>query len=86
MNQARQQAQRYHEAMLASLRTRDPAVFEQFLINSGRGSPEFAKDPRRLEEAMHRFILTFPELADLHDDSRQWLADHPGPAMHPPGT
>jgi hypothetical protein len=69
--------------MIAALRTRDPRVFAQCLINSGRGNPEFAKDPRRLEEAMHRFILTFSELADLHDDSRRWLTEHAGPPMNP---
>ena len=77
------QAQRYQEAMVAALRTRDPTVFAQLLISSGRGNPEFARDPGKLEEAMHRFILTFPELADLHQDSRLWLREHAGPPMNP---
>ena len=77
------QAQRYQETMVAALRTRDPKVFSQLLISSGRGNPEFARDPRKLEEAMHRFILTFPELADLHHESRSWLSEHAGPPMNP---
>ena len=83
MNHGPSQAQRYQETLIAALRTRDPLVFAQFLLSSGRGSPQFAKDSRRLEEAMHRFILTFPELSDLHENSRQWLKDHPGPPMNP---
>jgi tRNA isopentenyl-2-thiomethyl-A-37 hydroxylase MiaE len=70
-------AQRYVEGMIQALRTRDPRIFADFLIKSGRGNPTFAKDPRKLEQAMHRFILTFPELSDLHEESRRWLADHP---------
>jgi hypothetical protein len=83
LNHGPSQAQRYQETMVAALRTRDPMVFAQLLLTSGRGSPAFAQDPRRLEEAMHRFTLTFPELADLHDGSRQWLEEHPGPPMNP---
>jgi hypothetical protein len=83
MNHGRALAQRYQESMIAALRTRDPLVFAQLLLTSGRGSPGFAQDPRRLEEAMHRFTLTFLELADLHEGSRQWLAEHPGPPMNP---
>ena len=83
MNYGPSQAQRYQETMVAALRTRDPMVFAQLLLTSGRGSPAFAQDPRRLEEAMHRFTLTFPELADLHEDSRRWLAERPGPPMNP---
>lgn len=77
VNQHPTAAQRYVDGMVVALRTRDPLVFAEFLLKSGRGSPEFAKDPRKLEQAMHRFILTFPELADLHEQSRQWLTDHP---------
>ncbi len=83
MSQQPSQAQRYQQALIASLRTRDPRVFAQFLLSAGRGTPEFVKDPRRLEEAMHRFILTFPELSDLHEESRQWLNARPGPPMNP---
>lgn len=86
VNQPEGQARRYQETLIAALRTLDPKVFGQFLASSGRGSPEFARDVRRLEEAMHRFILSFPELADLHDESRQWLASHHGPPMNPPNT
>lgn len=64
--------------MIAALRTRDPLVFAEFLMKSGRGSPGFANDPIKLEQAMHRFILTFPELSDLHEESRRWLDGHPG--------
>ncbi len=78
MNQHPTAAQRYIDGLIAALRTRDPLVFGEFLMKSGRGSPDFARDPAKLEQAMHRFILTFPELSDLHDESRQWLADHPG--------
>jgi len=85
VNQRVDQAQRYQDALKAALRTRDPKVFGQFLINSGRGSPSFLQDPKRLEEAMHRFILSFSDLADLHDASRQWLDEHPGPPMNPKG-
>lgn len=77
MNQHPTAAERYVEGLIAVLRARDPRAFATFLNNSGRGSPAFAKDPRKLEQAMHRFILTFPELADLHEESRQWLRDHP---------
>lgn len=83
VNEPADQAQRYQETLKAALRTRDPKVFGQFLLSSGRGSPEFLKDPRRLEEAMHRFILSFPELADIHDASQRWLDEHPGPPMNP---
>jgi hypothetical protein len=83
MNHGPGQAKRYQEAMVAALRTLDPLAFARVLLSSGRGSPAFAQDPRRLEEAMHRFILTFPDLADLHEASRKWLAEHPGPPMNP---
>lgn len=83
MNQSSNPAQRYQDTLKAALRTGDPQVFGQFLVNSGRGSPDFLKDPRRLAEAMHRFILSFSDLADLHDASRQWLSEHPGPPMNP---
>ena len=76
MNQHPTAAQRYNEGLVEALRTRDPAVFAQFLVNSGRGTPEFSKDPRRLEEAMHRFTITFPDLSEYHEESRHWLAEH----------
>ena len=78
MSQHPTAAQRYVEGLIAALRTRDPRVFAEFLKKSGRGNPEFAKDPRKLEQAMHRFILTFPELSDLHEESREWLKNNPG--------
>jgi len=78
VNQHPTAAQRYVDGMIAALRTRDPLIFAEFLMKSGRGSPDFAKDPTKLEQAMHRFILTFPELIDLHEESRRWLAEHPG--------
>lgn len=71
-------AQRYIDGMIAALRTRDPLEFGDFLLKSGHGSPGFARDPAKLEQAMHRFILTFPELSDLHEESRRWLEEHPG--------
>jgi len=81
VNQHPTAAQRYTEGLIKALRTREPGVFAEFLINSGRGTPEFSKDPRRLEEAMHRFTLTFPELAEFHDESRRWLAEHASSPM-----
>jgi hypothetical protein len=28
---------------------------------------------------MRRLTLTFPEVGDLDEESRQWLKNHPGP-------
>jgi len=81
VNQHPTAAQRYTDGLIEALRTRDPAVFADFLVNSGRGTPEFSKDPRRLEEAMHRFTVTFPELREFHEESRFWLADHASSPM-----
>lgn len=81
MNRHPTAAQLYLEGLIEALRSRDPRVFADFLAKSGRGTPSFARAPEKLEQAMHRFILSFPELADLHEGSRQWLKDHPGPIV-----
>ena len=70
------------------LRRRDPAALHLFLRQSAASygdERQVAEVEQRshaeMEELMHRMILTRPDLADLHADSRAWLATR-DPSLH----
>jgi hypothetical protein len=69
--------QSYDHQLAAVLRTRDVFRFRNFLAASGRALPdEMMLDTLKMATLMHQAILGLTELADIHDFSRQWLADN----------
>ena len=75
--EAQLQTQAYNTELAAVLRSRDVCRFRNFLAASGRALPdEMMLDTLKMATLMHQTILVLPELEDLHDFSRQWLADN----------
>ncbi|HYU20114.1 MAG TPA: hypothetical protein VEQ11_15610 [Chloroflexota bacterium] len=65
------------------LHRRNPAALADFLsAGAARYGDERqvadirAKSAAELEELLHRMILARPDLADLHAESKRWLAAH----------
>ena len=74
-----QEAARYADELASVLRDRDVFKFRHFLAAKGRPLPdEMMLDPLKLATMLHQLILNLPQLADLHDFSRQWLNDNTG--------
>lgn len=75
--EAQTQNQAYDHQLAAVLRSRDVFRFRNFLAASGRSLPdEMMLDTLKMATLMHQTILGLTELADIHDFSRQWLADN----------
>lgn len=82
----------YKAQLGAVLRRRDPGALHLFLRRSAASfgdERQVAEVEERshaeIEELMHRMILTRPDLADLHAESRAWLrARDPTIAVGPP--
>ncbi len=75
--EAHQAGQAYDQELAAVLRSCDVFRFRNFLAATGRGLPgEMMLDTLKMATLMHQSILGLTELADLHDFSRQWLADN----------
>jgi hypothetical protein len=71
------QNQAYDRQLAAVLRSRDVFRFRNFLAASGRSLPdEMMLDTLKMATLMHQAILGLAELTDIHDFSRQWLADN----------
>jgi len=69
--------QSYNSELAAVLQARDVFRFRNFLAASGRALPdEMMLDTLKMATLMHQTILGLPELQDIHDFSRQWLADN----------
>lgn len=69
--------QSYDRQLAEVLRTRDVFRFRNFLAASGRALPdEMMLDTLKMATLMHQAIVGMPDLAELHDFSRQWLADN----------
>jgi hypothetical protein len=67
----------YNGQLAEVLRTRDVFRFRHLLASSGRALPdEMMLDVLKLATMMHQMIVALPELADIHDFSRQWLDDN----------
>ena len=73
------------------LRQRDPAALHRFLRQSAASygdERQVAEVEERshgeMAELMHRMILSRPDLAELHADSRAWLQAH-NPGQPLPG-
>jgi hypothetical protein len=67
----------YNRQLAEVLRTRDVFRFRHLLASSGRALPdEMMLDVLKLATMMHQMIVALPELADMHDFSRQWLDDN----------
>jgi hypothetical protein len=71
----------YKARLGAILRQRDPAALHLFLRQSAAGygddrqvSEVEEQSHDEMEELMHRMILARGDLADLHPESRAWLA------------
>jgi hypothetical protein len=84
---------RYVQALLETLRTRDPATYRAFVSRwrdlHQRGAAErlLASDDATLRLRMERMILDNPALSDLHADARDYLAARGAglPPGAPPG-
>ena len=72
----------YTQKLVDTLRTKDPVKLRDFLRRSAE-----ERDPERVHEIdtipedkmvvrMHKMIIARRELADLHAESRAWLAEH----------
>ncbi|MDB5078881.1 MAG: hypothetical protein JWP00_805 [Chloroflexi bacterium] len=71
------EGQAYNHQLAAVLRGCDVFRFRNFLAASGRALPdEMMLDTLKMATLMHQTILGLAELADMHDFSRQWLADN----------
>jgi hypothetical protein len=75
--------QDYRAQLGRVLRGRDPNALHLFLRQqaAGYGDESQIEDLEQrshpeMVELMHRMILTRPDLADLHAESRVWLAAH----------
>lgn len=67
----------YNERLAEVLRSRDVFRFRHFLATSGRALPdEMLLDTLKMATMMHQMILSLPQLADLHDFSREWLDEN----------
>ena len=72
----------YKREMVAALRTRDHGKLREFLRRSAeerdldRVSEIDGISDQDMQIRMHKMIVATPELADLHSESRAWLADH----------
>lgn len=74
---AQLKTQAYSTQLAAVLKNRDVFRFRNFLAASGRALPdEMMLDTLKMATLMHQTILVLPELEELHDFSRQWLADN----------
>ena len=75
--EAQLKTQAYNAELAAVLKGRDVFRFRNFLAASGRALPdEMMLDTLKMATLMHQTILALSELEDLHDFSRQWLADN----------
>ena len=69
--------QTYDRQLAEVLRTRDVFRFRNFLAASRRALPdEMMLDTLKMATLMHQSILGLAELEEIHDFSRQWLADN----------
>lgn len=69
--------QAYNQELAAVLRGCNVFRFRNFLAASGRALPgEMMLDTLKMATLMHQTILGLAELQDMHDFSRQWLADN----------
>jgi hypothetical protein len=75
--------QSYRVRLGQVLRGRDPNALHLFLRQQAAGYGDEAqvedleqRSHPEMVELMHRMILTRPDLADLHAESRAWLAAH----------
>jgi hypothetical protein len=74
---------RYKDRLGEVLRLRDPAALHLFLRQSAAGYGDEGqvhqveeRSHQEMEELMHRMTLARADLADLHAESRDWLARH----------
>ena len=67
----------YVRELAAALRTRDLENVKSFYRRWEQAMELVPMpDDRELEIDMHKMILELPALADLHDESLAWLAEH----------
>ncbi|MPZ15457.1 MAG: hypothetical protein GEU73_13725 [Chloroflexi bacterium] len=73
----------YVERLGDALRTRDPNALRAFLVDSaGRFGDAAQVDdvtrqtPEKFEALMHQMTVVRADLAEFHDESRRWLAEH----------
>ena len=73
----------YQEALVATLRQRDPARLRDFARTWGerlnnRGLQQLAKAPTPfVERRLWQMVQDRPDLVDLHAEANAWLAAHP---------
>jgi hypothetical protein len=84
--------QEYKARLGAVLRRRDPGELHLFLRQSAAGfgvdrqvAEVETRSHAEMAELMHRMILARPDLADLHAESRAWLAGQQAPSRTPAG-
>ncbi len=74
---ALQASRQYDNELAEVLRSRDVFRFRNFLAAHDRGLPgEMMLDTLKMATLMHQLIQTLPQLADLHEFSREWLNDN----------
>ncbi len=67
----------YNAELAVVLRDKNVFRFRNFLAASGRALPDdMMLDTLKMATVMHHMILSLPELAEMHDFSRQWLDDN----------
>lgn len=67
----------YQQQLAVILRERNVFRFRNFLAANGRALPDdMMLDTLKMANVMHQLILSLPELADLHDFSRQWMREN----------
>ena len=65
----------YTAALERVLRAGDVNAFHALLSRTGRSlPPDMMLDRHKLDTMMRQLILAMPELADLHDDARNWMS------------
>ena len=85
MNEPKPTDSSYKARLAEVLRQRDPAALHLFLRQSAAGygdESQVADVEQRsqveMTELLHRMTLARPDLADLHGESRAWLAAQAG--------
>ena len=75
--------QSYRAGLGRVLRSRDPNALHLFLRQQAATFGDESqveeieqRSHQEMEELLHRMILTRPDLADLHAESRAWLTAH----------
>lgn len=95
MSAPRQTDRDYFEELGMVLRRRDPEALREFLMGKARQFGDEAQicqiagqSAPEMEALLHRMITVRPDLRELHQESRSWLArnqsHHPASKAHRP--